>query len=90
MDSLNQVVVDFHAEWCGPCKRIKPQIEQFSQKYTRVIFLAVDVDQHSGLAEKYNVEAMPTFIFIANKNQFASVVGANVKKIEEQIASFKD
>ena len=86
MDSLNQVVVDFHAEWCGPCKRIKPQIEQFSQTHHNVIFLAVDVDQQSSLAEKYSVEAMPTFIFIKQNNQVATVVGANVKKIQEQIA----
>ena len=83
--------MEFYAEWCGPCKRIKPQIEQLSRNHQDVVFLAVDVEQHSGLAEKYNVQAMPTFIFIFRNNQVAAVVGADVstKQIEAQIVKYK-
>ena len=77
----NYLVVDFYAEWCGPCKRIAPSIETLSKKYTNVKFLKVDVDDEHNLAEQYKVKAMPTFLFF-NKGHYTSVVGADLSKIE--------
>lgn len=79
------VVVDFFATWCGPCKMIAPMIEKFSQEYTEVIFLKVDVDELSDLAQTYEITAMPTIVLIQNNEQITKVVGANVAAIKEAI-----
>ena len=61
-----QVVIDFHAQWCGPCKMIAPQVEQMDKDMADVVFLKVDVDEAEDVAQEYNITAMPTFIFIKN------------------------
>ncbi|KAL1688129.1 thioredoxin-domain-containing protein [Schizophyllum commune] len=60
------VVVDFHAEWCQPCKAIAPIYHQLANQHHRAIFLRVDVDRNQPIATKYNITAMPTFLVIRN------------------------
>lgn len=60
------VIVDFYADWCGPCKNLGKTIERISKDYPNVIFLKVNVDQHQTLANKYNVRSLPTLIFFKN------------------------
>ena len=79
------VVVDFHATWCGPCKRIAPVFVQYSLKYTNVVFLKVDVDQCTTTSEKYGVTAMPTFIFIKLKQKVDQLRGADPNLLLEKI-----
>ncbi|KAK1391677.1 Thioredoxin domain-containing protein [Heracleum sosnowskyi] len=63
-DSKKLVVVDFTASWCGPCRFIAPIFAEFAKKMTDVIFLKVDVDELESVSQEYEVEAMPTFVFI--------------------------
>merc|ERR1712156_805449 len=79
------VVVDFFAEWCGPCKKIAPIIEGWSKEMSDVVFLKVDVDVSEEGAEEYNVSAMPTFIFFQNGVKIADMMGANEGKLKEMI-----
>ena len=62
----NLVVIDFFAEWCGPCKMIAPVIEEMEAQMSNVKFLKVDVDENEDVAAHYQITAMPTFIFIKN------------------------
>ena len=62
----NLVVIDFFAEWCGPCKMIAPVIEEMEAQMSNVKFLKVDVDEAEDVAVHYQISAMPTFIFIKN------------------------
>ena len=55
-----QIVIDFHATWCGPCKVIAPKLEELSRKHSNVLFLKVDVDQ---------LEVFPLFCAIISSKQ---------------------
>lgn len=81
------VVVDFTASWCGPCQRIAPVFAELSTKYTRAVFLKVDVDQCQETAASQGVTAMPTFIFYRNRVKIERVTGADPTALEEKIQS---
>merc|ERR1711936_887479 len=76
------VVVDFTATWCGPCKRIAPFFDELSTKYSKAVFLKVDVDQCQETAAANGVSAMPTFIFFRNKTKIDKIQGADNKALE--------
>ena len=81
------VVVKFSAEWCGPCKRIHPVYERLSnsEKYNSVCFLHIDVDEVRDICEKYDVEAMPTFILFQNGEELVRFEGANESKLNNML-----
>lgn len=82
------IVVDFFATWCGPCKMIAPMVDKFSEQYAeKATFLKVDVDQLPELAQKYEISAMPTLVFIKNGNQIEKVVGANMAAVKQNIVN---
>ncbi|KAJ3216471.1 negative regulator of the PHO system [Dinochytrium kinnereticum] len=76
------IVVDFFAEWCGPCKVIKPFVEQLSTTYANVGFLAVDVDKLKVTAQKYGITAMPTFMFFKKGKKVDELRGADKVQLE--------
>ncbi|OXU24710.1 hypothetical protein TSAR_004285 [Trichomalopsis sarcophagae] len=83
------VVIDFFATWCGPCKMIAPKLDELSQELTDVIFLKVDVDELEGVAEEYDVNSMPTFVFIKNGNVLDKFSGANIEKVKLTVQKHK-
>lgn len=57
------VVIDFSAEWCGPCQMLKPELEKFAGKVNgKVRVLKIDVDKNQALAAKYQVQGVPTLM----------------------------
>ncbi len=61
------IVVDWTAEWCGPCKMIAPQFTRLASEYAdKAVFLKVDVDANRELAQEHAIKAMPTFHFWKN------------------------
>ena len=61
------VVVDFYANWCGPCKMLTPVLEQFSEKLqNEVSVYKVDVDDHPELCGQFNITSIPTLLFFKN------------------------
>jgi len=63
-----KVVIDFFADWCGPCKRIAPEYVKLSEKYTDIVFLKVDADESEALTGSFDVSALPTFLFLNKGN----------------------
>ena len=60
-----KVLVDFNATWCGPCRMLKPILEEFSEN-TTVKVLSVDVDQNENLAKEFNIYSIPCLIIFEN------------------------
>ena len=78
-------VVDFFAEWCGPCKNIAPFIDQLAAKYPHVAFVKVDVDQQQDIAQQQGVKAMPTFKFFVAGQMVDEMRGANPQGLEAKV-----
>jgi thioredoxin 1 len=75
------VLVDFFAEWCGPCKAMAPALEQVATELAGKIKVAkLDVDQNPDVTQKYRIQAMPTLMIFKNGEVAAQRVGALVQK----------
>jgi thioredoxin len=71
------VVVDFWAEWCGPCRAIAPVLEQLATTYAgKLRVTKLDVDQHPRTPMKFNVRSIPTLLFFRDGKHVDTVVGA--------------
>lgn len=83
-------VLDFSAEWCGPCKKLSPIIDELTLEYTDVDIQKIDVDANKDLAVEYKVRSIPTIIFIKDDEILHRHVGmASKLQIVELIESLK-
>lgn len=81
-----KVIIDFYANWCGPCKRIKPTYAALAQQYKdKIVFCEVNVDLNQDLVANVQVNAMPTFILYNGGKEFERIQGANEDKIKEAL-----
>ena len=70
------LLVDFWAEWCGPCKSMHPIFTRMAKKYKQIRFARVNVDDAQDIAMKYGVQSIPTFIMFKNGEIANTMVGA--------------
>ena len=83
LQSKEPVLVDFFAEWCGPCKAMAPALEQIASEMAgKVKVVKIDVDQNPGTTQKYRIQAMPTLIMFNGGKEVNRNVGALVQKIK--------
>src|ERR1700744_5542583 len=76
------VVVDFWAEWCGPCKMIAPLLDEVAKEMPdKVKIVKVNVDQEQQLAQQYGIYNIPTLLFFKGGNVIEQVVGTAAKKV---------
>lgn len=88
LESNVPVLVDFFAEWCGPCKAMAPALEQVAKEMEgKVKIVKIDVDQNPGVTQQFRIQAMPTLMIFKDGKVAATQVGALVqkKKLEDWI-----
>ena len=79
LNSEQTVLIDFYADWCGPCKMLSPIVEQVASENTDVKVVKVNVDNEQDLAIKYQVMSIPTLVVIKNGSEANRMVGLSSK-----------
>jgi thioredoxin 1 len=70
----------FTADWCGPCKKVRPIVEELNRDQSEVKFQIIDVDSEGELARTFEVKSIPTFILIEDGQEVNRFTGAKTKK----------
>ena len=77
--SSGLVLVDFYADWCGPCKMIAPVLEQIAGERADLKIVKLNVDEESQVAQKFGVMSIPTLILFKDGTQIAQTLGFKPK-----------
>ena len=73
------ILVDFWAEWCGPCKQLSPILEEISNEMSEVVFAKHNIDEQPNMPVKYGVRGIPTMLIFKNGELTGTKVGATTK-----------
>lgn len=85
------VIVDFWAEWCGPCKSFSPIYEDVSEKYENIVFGKIDTETEQELAGHFQIRSIPTLMIFREQVVLFSQPGMlNAQQLEEVIGKVKD
>ena len=76
VSAKNFTLVDFWAEWCGPCQMMHPVFESLSKKYPKIKFGRVNVDQNQNIAMRFGVQSIPTFLMFRSGQIIDKMMGA--------------
>jgi thioredoxin 1 len=88
LQSAVPVIVDFWAPWCSPCRAVAPTLEKLAKEYAGKLLVAkVNTDEQQQWAEKYNVQGIPTMLFVANGKIVHRQVGALPEKMLREVVS---
>ena len=81
LNSDKPVIIDFYADWCGPCKAMSPVVEALAEEYAGKIKVGkINVDNNQDIAMKYGVMSIPTFIFFKDGKNVSKTVGMQTKR----------
>lgn len=73
------VLVDFYADWCGPCKMMAPVLEEVANTIKDVTIVKLNVDEDPAIAQKFNVMSIPTLVLFKNGSEIATTIGYQAK-----------
>jgi len=80
IDHKGLVLVDFYADWCGPCQKVSPIIEALNDEIKQVKFVKVNVDANPELVSAYSIFSIPTFLIFKNGQLVSQMAGALAKE----------
>ena len=80
LNNNNTCLVDFYADWCGPCKMVSPIVDEIAEERTDITVGKINVDESAGLAIKYNVVSIPTLIVFKDGKEFSRIIGYSPKE----------
>lgn len=87
LETSRGVVVDMYADWCGPCKMMAPVVEELSQSHPEIKFCKLNVDHAPGIAARYRVMSIPTFLIFRDGDLAGTIVGGmDADDLEDAIA----
>jgi len=75
INSEKKVLADFNADWCGPCKMLKPIMEEFADNNTEIKVVSINIDNEDELSEKYNVSSIPCLVVFDKGKEIKRNVG---------------
>ena len=78
-------VVDFNAEWCGPCRKLKPIFAKLAQEHPDCRFISVNVDEEEDLSDQYRIKSLPTVILFREGKEIKRIVGFNPDALREAV-----
>ncbi len=83
-------LIDFYADWCGPCKKLSPIVEEIAEEYNgRIYVYKVNVDDEKDLTEFFEIRNIPSLIFAPLKGNYKKIVGGKTKdELREEINTF--
>ena len=84
--SSGVVVVEFFAEWCGPCRNVQESFEESAETYKHAKFIKVDVDEADEVAETFEIESLPTFMVIRDGEVELRWVGSNPTNFKAKLS----
>ena len=73
------VLLDFYADWCGPCQMVKPLLAEIAQEYPEVLVGKINVDEQQQLASQFGIVSIPTLVVMKNGEVTGKLVGAHPK-----------
>lgn len=86
LDAQEMVLVDFYADWCGPCKMLAPFVRQIAEEHPEIKVCKVNVDDEADLALEYKVKMIPTLVVFRNGEVLNQLVGVQSKEeIEDML-----
>ncbi|MCD4666218.1 thioredoxin [archaeon] len=81
IDADKPVLVDFYADWCGPCKMIAPMIDELSKEITKINFVKLNVDKSPEIPTQYGIMGIPTLILFKKNQELMRITGVRPKDI---------
>ena len=84
LQSDKPVIVDFWAEWCGPCHAIAPVLERIADEHSDLRVVKVNIDEEQGLAMRYGIASIPTVVLFKDGEPAAAAIGAQPKSALEK------
>jgi len=80
LNTSGTVLVDFYADWCGPCKMVSPIVDEIAEERTDIIVGKANVDESAALAKQYKVMSIPTLIVFKDGKESARLIGYSPKE----------
>ena len=80
-------LLDFYADWCGPCKALAPTLERFAAANPHVTVGKINVDENSNSAEEFGIKGIPTLVFLQNGREVCRLVGVTSQNTIQDLLS---